>query len=104
MPMFFNIYPFLDSLNTDKEFLSAICIRCRYQSIRSADAFVVRPTGTPQGTLCFQFTWVREKKEMTVTVPTSGKEIDKIPGRWGPRTTFAKAGYETKLGKKVTAV
>ncbi|CAL1158218.1 unnamed protein product [Cladocopium goreaui] len=47
-------------------------------------------TSVPEGTLCFEFTWLREKKEMKVSVPTSGQEIGKIPGRWGPRTVFHK--------------
>ena len=44
--------------------------------------------------MCFEFNWVKEKKEMTVSVPTSGQEIGKIPGKWGPRAVFSKAGDE----------
>ena len=89
MSSVFNIIPIFRTHK--KKILSQ---RCRYQSVRSADAFVVRPTGVPEGTLCFEFTWLREKKEMKVSVPTSGQEIGKIPGRWGPRTVFHKAGSE----------
>eukprot|EP00435_Cladocopium_sp_Y103_P065109 s659_g27.t1 len=60
-----------------------------YQSVRTGEAFVVRPTGNPQGTLVFDFSWIREKKEVKITIPTSGTEIGKIPGRWGPRTVFS---------------
>ena len=56
-------------------------------------SLVVRPRGTPFGMKVFAFDWIEAEKRVSVSMPMTGTVVGNIPGKWGPRSLFSKAGH-----------